>query len=214
MATGPLTLGPKPPEVTMPMRVARRRQDLGALARRRAAVGLDADAAARGAVRELVLDARGAGEAALAAPPLLDRPGEPGLDRASWSRRCRGRRGRGRPRAAASRARRGRSACTLRLAPAAAARRAAAVGRGHRDLEAVLAGVAGARDVAVEAADACADRRHERRAAAPRRKARQHRARRRAPAARAARARARARASRRPAGGWRCARSRPPCARR
>ena len=63
-------------------RVAEQRQDLGALARRRAAVRLDADAAALGAVGQLVLDALGAGEAALAAAALLHRPDEIGLDRA------------------------------------------------------------------------------------------------------------------------------------
>src|SRR6185437_109731 len=42
---------------------------------------LDADAAPRRALRELALDDRGTGKAAFLAPPLLDRPGEIGLDR-------------------------------------------------------------------------------------------------------------------------------------
>ena len=46
----PLTLGPKPPEVTTAEPLAEQRQYLGALARRRTPVGLDADAAPLGAV--------------------------------------------------------------------------------------------------------------------------------------------------------------------
>src|SRR5262249_60301109 len=55
--------------------------DLGPLARRRAAVRLEPDTAARRPVGELILDARGAGKAAFVAPPPRDRPGKPGLDR-------------------------------------------------------------------------------------------------------------------------------------
>src|SRR6185312_2263397 len=54
--------------------------DLRALARRRAAFGLDADALPRRAVLELALDHRRAGKAAFGAAALLDRPGKIGLD--------------------------------------------------------------------------------------------------------------------------------------
>ena len=66
MATGPPTVGPKPPLVTLPTRAAVGVLDLGALAGRRPALGLDADQAARGAVARAGawIDV-GAGEAAL-----------------------------------------------------------------------------------------------------------------------------------------------------
>src|SRR6185312_15410055 len=59
---------------------ARGRDDLGALARRRAAFGLDADALARRTLFELARDDVGAGKAAFGATALLDGPGEIGLD--------------------------------------------------------------------------------------------------------------------------------------
>ena len=80
MATGPLTVGPKPPEVTMPTSRPSGVAMIGALAGRRAALGLDADAHAGGAVRDLALDAVGARKAAFLAAALLDRPDQAGLD--------------------------------------------------------------------------------------------------------------------------------------
>ena len=74
-------MGPKPPLVMRPMTPAVGCDDLRAVARGRAVVGLDADAAARRAVRELPRDDGGAGIAALGAAALGDRPGEIGLDR-------------------------------------------------------------------------------------------------------------------------------------
>src|SRR5262245_55996002 len=62
--------------------LAQEREDLRALAGRRAAVRPDADAPTARALRQLPLDAPGAGETAVAAAALLDRPGEPRLDRA------------------------------------------------------------------------------------------------------------------------------------
>src|SRR5690606_4008985 len=59
----------------------RRLQNLGALAGRRTALGLDADADARRSVAQLALDALGAGEAALLATALLNRPDEARLHR-------------------------------------------------------------------------------------------------------------------------------------
>src|SRR6187200_2002753 len=56
------------------------RKNLGALASRRASVRPDADALLLGATGQFLLNALGAGEAAPAAPPLLDRPGEARLD--------------------------------------------------------------------------------------------------------------------------------------
>ena len=81
MATGALTVRPKPPEVTMPITAPSAASDLRALAHRRAAGRADADALARGPVGEFAQDALGAGEAALRAPPLRDGEGQVGLDR-------------------------------------------------------------------------------------------------------------------------------------
>src|SRR5271170_3268787 len=55
--------------------------DLGVLSRRCPAFRQDADAAAFGTIGQLLQDDGSAGEAALAAPALADRPFEPGLDR-------------------------------------------------------------------------------------------------------------------------------------
>ena len=63
--------GPKPPEVTVPICGRPASLDLGALARRRAAVGQDADAPARRPFDSSRCDALGAGKAALLAPALL-----------------------------------------------------------------------------------------------------------------------------------------------
>ena len=141
MATGPLTLGPKPPEVTRPMRSpVGARISVPSRAGARPS-GLMPTRVRLGPFGELVLDALGAGEAALDAAPLLDRPGEAGLDRA-----------RGLVDVVAVEAEAGlepqrvarAEADRLHARPAASsslARSAASFG-GHRDLEAVLAGVA------------------------------------------------------------------------
>src|SRR5204863_7927863 len=55
--------------------------DRGALARRRPPVRTDANPLACGPLGQLPQDHRGAGKAALGAPPFADCPGEPGLDR-------------------------------------------------------------------------------------------------------------------------------------
>ena len=81
MATGPPTVGPKPPLVTVPQGRAVGRTDLRALAGGRLALGPEPDQLARRPLLELAQDDLGTGEAALLAPPLADRPGEPGLDR-------------------------------------------------------------------------------------------------------------------------------------
>src|SRR5918996_5472756 len=60
-------------------RLARGILDFRALARRRTAVGADADQLSRGPLTELPQDRVGARKAALLAPALADRPGEPGL---------------------------------------------------------------------------------------------------------------------------------------
>ena len=127
----------------MPSRSPRSVGDLGALARRRAAVGPDADALARRPFASWSQDALGAGEAAFGAAALADRPGRP-ASTGSSSRRCRGRRGRARLPAAACRARPGRSAS--RSSASSSAARSSASSAGDGDLEAVLAGVAGAGD--------------------------------------------------------------------
>src|SRR5688572_4360719 len=57
-----------------------RRGDRRTLARRRAALGLEPDADTRRAVLDLAPDTLGAGETALLAPALLDRPCQPCLD--------------------------------------------------------------------------------------------------------------------------------------
>src|SRR5438477_205637 len=62
-------------------RRAVRRPDLGALAGRDAALGLEADPRTGGTVAQFRKDARGARKAAGLAAALLDRPGEPRLDR-------------------------------------------------------------------------------------------------------------------------------------
>ena len=124
------------------MRSPQRRQDLGALARRRASVGPDADALPLGAIGQLVLNALGAGEAALAAPPLLDRPGEARLDGAGGlvdvvaveaEARLQAQR--------VARAEADRLHAVLRQQQL---RQRLRVLRRNRDLEAVLAGIAGA----------------------------------------------------------------------
>ncbi len=76
------------------------------------------------------------------------------------SRRCRGHRGRARLPGAANRAHPGRSAA-LPARPAARGRRFSASLACHGNLEAVLAGIAGARDRAVDAIEFSARRRHE-----------------------------------------------------
>ena len=94
-------------------------------------------------------DARGAGEAAARRGGAWRwrMPGRPRPARSS--RRCRGRRGRGPPRGEANRGRRGRSASPpARRGARGPARSASLAGDG--DLEAVLAGVAGAGDMAVD----------------------------------------------------------------
>ena len=104
----------------------------------------------RGPSASSLSDARGAGEVARFAAALGDGEGEVGLDRAEPSRRGRGRRAAGRPPGAGSRGRPGRSASPARR-PAAVFQTRSAVGGRDRDLVAVLAGVAGARDDSVGA---------------------------------------------------------------
>ena len=77
----------------------------------------------------------------------------------SWCR-CRGRRGKARPRAAGCRARRARSAAR-RCCPAALSRKRFGLLGRNRNLKAVLAGIAGARDEAVDAVDAARPGIHE-----------------------------------------------------
>ena len=81
MAIGAPTLGPKPPDVTTPIRRAVGGDDLRPLARRRASVRPQSDAQPARSVRQRVPDALDAGKAALDATALLDRPCERRLDR-------------------------------------------------------------------------------------------------------------------------------------
>ena len=148
MATGPLTVGPKPPEVTVPIARPCSIDDDRAFARRRAAFGLDADALARSALRQSRGAMRvGADEAAFAAPPLADRPDEVGLDRARRLVDVMAIEAEARlePQRIAG-------AEPDRLDLGSASRGLHQLRRilgGDRDLEAVLAGIAGARDMAV-----------------------------------------------------------------
>ena len=130
---------------------ARGVDDFRAVARRRAALQPEADALARRPVGERRLNARRAGKAALDAPPLLDRPGEPGLDRIDRLVELV---------AVEAQAR----FEPQRIARAEADRRDLRIGQqppregfrlvgGQRDLESVLAGVAGARDECGEPAE-------------------------------------------------------------
>ena len=122
---------------------------LGVLARRRPALGAQADAAARRSLGELALDDGGAGEAARGAASARDRPRQPGLDR---------RRRRidvmaveaqpGLEPEAVARAQSG--GLDLGLADQAAGERLGGA-LGGRDLEAVLAGVARTADEALDA---------------------------------------------------------------
>ena len=216
MAIGPLTLGPKPPEVTTPSRSPERVGDLGAFARRRAPFGLMPTRRALGPSASSSLDALGAGEVALA------RGGACWIDQArpastGWSsRRCRGRRGRARLPAAGSRARPGRWASPARR-PAAARRQPRRRRRRRpRSRSRPRRYSRSGETMAVEAADAVrwrasmkASRPRHRRQLSPctsrgrRALQREQRA-----------VRRRRRASRRPAAARRCARSRRPCARR
>ena len=160
MAMGRPSEGAKPPEVTRPMTTP---SALAISAPSRAGA-LPSSArptrCAGHALDQFALDPRRAGKAAFFAPALGDRPVEAGLDRAGGRRRCHGRRGTVRLRAAANRGRRGRSA---RPPPPAAVRRR---GRrrglgGHGNLEAVLAGIAGARNEQCRAAPGENALRHE-----------------------------------------------------
>jgi hypothetical protein len=85
MATGPPALGPKPPDVTVPMVIRRfRRKQLRAGAHRRLAGGLQADPQALRPGVELGGSPRrreAAFACAAAAPYLLDRPFEIGFHR-------------------------------------------------------------------------------------------------------------------------------------
>jgi hypothetical protein len=80
MATARPRVGEKPPDVTMPT-VLPAIDDLRALARDRFALGQEADALARRALGDLLLDDGGAGEAALHPPLLADAPKQHRLDR-------------------------------------------------------------------------------------------------------------------------------------
>ena len=142
------SVGPKPPRVTLPTDLAADR-DLGALARGRLAFGQKADALARRAFGDLLLDDRGAGKAAL----------QRGACR--WTTAGTASTGvRGLVDVMAVEAKPGFQAQRIaraqadrhapRVRPAACARRLGRVGR-RRDLEAVLAGIAGAADVAARA---------------------------------------------------------------
>ena len=126
-------------------------RDLRALARDRLALGQEADALARRALGDLLLDDRGAGEAALHAALLADAPQQARLDR----------RGRGVDVVAVEAeagleaqriARAQPDRLDLRLGQQLARDRIGGVGR-RRDLVAVAAGIARARDVAARAVD-------------------------------------------------------------
>ena len=141
----------------MPMARPREIADRGAVAGRRLAVEDDADAQPRRAVGELAGDAIGAGKAALGAPALGDGEAEIGLDRR-----------RGLVDVVAVEAEAGLE--PQRIAGAEADRQHLRLGEErageglgmvglHRDLEAILAGVAGAGDVAVDAVERGARRR-------------------------------------------------------
>ena len=125
-----------------------------------------------GPLLQLVLDARVAREPAFAPPPLLDRPLEPRLDRArrlvdvvavEAKARLQPQR--------VARAEADRLHALLRQQQA---RQLLGLGGRNRNLEAVLAGVARARDVAVELADLAAGGGHERQARGDIRQLRQH----------------------------------------
>ena len=152
MAIGAPTRGPEAAGGDAADLSARGVDDFRAFARRRAAVRPEADPLARRALGERRLDARRAGKAALEAPPLLDRPGEPGLDRIDRLVELV---------AVEAQAR----FEPQRIARAEADRRDFGIGEqppreglrlvgGQRDLETVLAGVAGARDESGESAEA------------------------------------------------------------
>ncbi len=161
MAIGALSVGQKPPEVTVPAAVPSSATIVGLRAGRRAAVRPDADAAAVRAVSSWsrIAAAPGKSHAMLAA--LADHPGQAGLHRAWSVRRCRCRRGRARPPAAANRARRGRPA-RPRARPARRSRQCLGAVGGDGNLEPVLAGVAGARDQAGDAGQRDGGDAHER----------------------------------------------------
>ncbi len=159
MATGALSVGPKPPEVTDADRRAVRRQHLGALAHRRAPGGANADAQPLRAVRQLLQDAFRAGEVSVLAPRLADGEGEVRLDRRGGlvevvpvERQ---------PGLEPERiARAEPDGLHLGLRQQRAGERLGMLGR-DGNLEAVLAGIAGARDMAVDAVEFCARRAHE-----------------------------------------------------
>src|ERR1043166_647375 len=133
------------------------RFDLGTFARRHAPLGPQPDAQAARAVAQFGKHALGARKSAFLAPALLDRPGESGFDR----------RGAGvdvvaveaEPRLEAQRVARAEAdRLHLAVAEQALGDRAHAV-RLDGNLIAVLAGVAGAADVTVDAVEARAARR-------------------------------------------------------
>ncbi len=112
-----------------------------------------------GPTRQLVLDAPRAGKAALDPPPLLDRPGE---------RRFNGARGlvdvvavEAKPRLQAQRVARAEADGLHARRGQQQLGEVRRLRRRHRNLEPVLPGVAGSRDVAVEVADTGAGRLHE-----------------------------------------------------
>ncbi len=130
-----------------------------ALARGRPPVGQDADAQARRAFGEFLLDAGGAREAAFRAAALLDRPGQASLDRR-----------RGGVDVVAVEAEPGLEAQAVAGAEAdrlharigqKLLRQGNGIGALHRDLDAVLARVAGARDMGPDAVDGEVERGHE-----------------------------------------------------
>ena len=160
MAIGASRLGAKPPEVTLPIgwpdadRISVPSR-AGARPSGRMPTRLRAGPSA-----QLALDARGAGEAALGPPPLADRPCQPGLDR---RRRLvdvvavEAEAGLEPQRIAGAEADR----LCARIAGQPLPKRRRMIGM-HSDLEAVLAGVAGAADVALDAVERHDRRCHER----------------------------------------------------
>ena len=81
IAIGAPTLGPNPPEVTIPILPPSLADDLRPFSRGRAAVRPYADAQPARPVRQRALNPRRAGKAALGAAALLNRPGKRRFDR-------------------------------------------------------------------------------------------------------------------------------------